>query len=227
MFKALRQRKVGRKMRKLLTKEEVKEVLNILNKEYPDAQCELNHNSPYELLVATILSAQCTDVRVNQVTSELFDYYNTPAKIIEMGIERLEDYIKPCGFYKNKAKNIMGASLMILNQYNGEVPDTVKELMKLPGVGKKTANVVASTCFGVQAIAVDTHVFRLSNRIGIVNEKNVEDTEKSLQKKIEKNMWTKAHHLLIFHGRRTCKARKPLCEQCVINSYCKYYNKEK
>lgn len=214
-------------MRKLLTKEEVKEVLNILNKEYPDAQCELNHNSPYELLVATILSAQCTDVRVNQVTSELFDYYNTPAKIIEMGIERLEDYIKPCGFYRNKAKNIMGASLMILNQYNGEVPDTVKELMKLPGVGKKTANVVASTCFGVQAIAVDTHVFRLSNRIGIVNEKNVEDTEKSLQKKIEKNMWTKAHHLLIFHGRRTCKARKPLCEQCVINSYCKYYNKEK
>lgn len=214
-------------MRKLLTKEEVKEVLNILNKEYPDAQCELNHNSPYELLVATILSAQCTDVRVNQVTSELFDYYNTPAKIIEMGIERLEDYIKPCGFYRNKAKNIMGASLMILNQYNGEVPDTVKGLMKLPGVGKKTANVVASTCFGVQAIAVDTHVFRLSNRIGIVNEKNVEDTEKSLQKKIEKNMWTKAHHLLIFHGRRTCKARKPLCEQCVINSYCKYYNKEK
>lgn len=214
-------------MRKLLTKEEVKEVLNILNKEYPDAQCELNHNSPYELLVATILSAQCTDVRVNQVTSELFDYYNTPAKIIEMGIERLEDYIKPCGFYRNKAKNIMGASLMILNQYNGEVPDTVKELMKLPGVGKKTANVVASTCFGVQAIAVDTHVFRLSNRIGIVNEKNVEDTEKSLQKKIEKNMWTKAHHLLIFHGRRTCKARKPLCEQCVINFYCKYYNKEK
>lgn len=226
MFKALRQRKVGRKMRKLLTKEEVKEVLNILNKEYPDAQCELNHNSPYELLVATILSAQCTDVRVNQVTSELFDYYNTPAKIIEMGIERLEDYIKPCGFYRNKAKNIMGASLMILNQYNGEVPDTVKELMKLPGVGKKTANVVASTCFGVQAIAVDTHVFRLSNRIGIVNEKNVEDTEKSLQKKIEKNMWTKAHHLLIFHGRRTCKARKPLCEQCVINFYCKYYYTE-
>lgn len=214
-------------MRKLLTKEEVKEVLNILNKEYPDAQCELNHNSPYELLVATILSARCTDVRVNQVTSELFDYYNTPAKIIEMGIERLEDYIKPCGLYRNKAKNIMGASLMILNQYNGEVPDTVKELMKLPGVRKKTANVVASTCFGVQAIAVDTHVFRLSNRIGIVNEKNVEDTEKSLQKKIEKNMWTKAHHLLIFHGRRTCKARKPLCEQCVINSYCKYYNKEK
>lgn len=214
-------------MRKLLTKEEVKEVLNILNKEYPDAQCELNHNSPYELLVATILSARCTDVRVNQVTSELFDYYNTPAKIIEMGIERLEDYIKPCGLYSNKAKNIMGASLMILNQYNGEVPDTVKELMKLPGVRKKTANVVASTCFGVQAIAVDTHVFRLSNRIGIVNEKNVEDTEKSLQKKIEKNMWTKAHHLLIFHGRRTCKARKPLCEQCVINSYCKYYNKEK
>ena len=214
-------------MRKLLTKEEVKEVLNILNKEYPDAQCELNHNSPYELLVATILSAQCTDVRVNQVTSELFDYYNTPAKIIEMGIERLEDYIKPCGFYRNKAKNIMGASLMILNQYNGEVPDTVKELMKLPGVGKKTANVVASTCFGVQAIAVDSHVFRLSNSIGIVYEKNVEDTEKSLQKKIEKNMWTKAHHLLIFHGRRTCKARKPLCEQCVINFYCKYYNKEK
>lgn len=214
-------------MSRILTREEIKNVLKILDKTYPNAKCELNYNTPYELLVATILSAQCTDVRVNKVTEELYKKYNTPKAIVELGVEKLEKYIKTCGFYRNKAKNIMGASLMLLDKFEGEVPQTIEELMKLPGVGKKTANVVASTCFGVPAIAVDTHVFRLSNRIGIVDEKNVKDTEKSLQKQIDKNMWTKAHHLLIFHGRRTCKARKPLCEECNIREYCKYFNEEK
>lgn len=210
-------------MRKLLTKAEVEEVLEILDKTYPDAKCELDHNSPFELLVATILSAQCTDIRVNMVTKELFKFCNTPYDFVELGIIELEKEIKTCGFYRNKAKSIIGASMKIIEEFNGEVPKTIVELMTLPGVGKKTANVVASTCFGVPAIAVDTHVFRLSNRIGFVDENNVKDTEEVLQRKIKKSMWTKAHHLLIFHGRRACKARKPLCEECNINSYCKYY----
>lgn len=212
-------------MRKLLTKKEVKEVLDILNKTYPDAKCELDHTSPFELLVATILSAQCTDVRVNSITKDMFKSYNTPYDYVELGTAKLEVLIKSCGFYRNKAKSIVGASKKIIEEFNGEVPKTIKELMTLPGVGKKTANVVASTCFGVPAIAVDTHVFRLANRIGFVDEKNVEDTEAALQRKIDKNMWTKAHHLLIFHGRRTCKARNPMCEECSINTYCKYYLK--
>lgn len=212
-------------MRKLLTKKEVKEVLDILNKTYPDAKCELDHTSPFELLVATILSAQCTDVRVNSITKDMFKSYNTPYDYVELGTAKVEVLIKSCGFYRNKAKSIVGASKKIIEEFNGEVPKTIKELMTLPGVGKKTANVVASTCFGVPAIAVDTHVFRLANRIGFVDEKNVEDTEAALQRKIDKNMWTKAHHLLIFHGRRTCKARNPMCEECSINTYCKYYLK--
>ncbi|MGO3751530.1 MAG: endonuclease III [Peptoniphilaceae bacterium] len=214
-------------MRKLLTKKEISEVLDILEDTYPDAKCELIHSSPFELLVATILSAQCTDVRVNKLTSTIFQKYNKPIDFVNLGLENIEILIKPCGFYRNKAKSIFMTSKILIEEYNSEVPKTIKELMKLPGVGKKTANVVASTSFGVPAIAVDTHVFRLSNRIGFVDEKDVEKTEASLQRKIEKARWTRAHHLLIFHGRRTCKARKPLCEICPISNYCKYYQREK
>lgn len=210
-------------MRKLLTKKEVKEVLEILERCYPDAHCELDHTSPFELLVATILSAQCTDVRVNSITSEMFKKYNKPIDYLELGLEGLEKIIKPCGFYRNKAKNILLTSKKIIEEFDGEVPKTIDELMTLPGVGKKTANVVASTAFGVPAIAVDTHVFRLANRIGFVDEKDVEGTEAVLQRKIEKKSWTLAHHLLIFHGRRVCKARSPLCEECEIRNYCRYY----
>ncbi len=209
-------------MRKLLTKKEVDEVLDLLEIDYPDAQCELNHSTPFELLVATILSAQCTDVRVNIVTGEMFKLYNKPIDFLNLGIDKIEPLIKTCGLYKNKAKNIYMASKMLVEEYNSKVPSTVKELMKLPGVGQKTANVVASNAFGVPAIAVDTHVFRLANRIGFVDEKDVLNTEKSLQKKIRRDRWTKAHHLLIFHGRRTCKARNPLCEECSIREYCRY-----
>ena len=210
-------------MKDILTHEEADICLDILEETYPDAHCELDHKSPFELLVATILSAQCTDIRVNKVTSEMFKKYNKPEDFANIDINKLEGLIKECGLFRNKAKNIKASSSVILENYNGEVPNTISELMKLPGVGKKTANVVASTAFGVPAIAVDTHVFRVSNRIGFVHEKNVLDTEKALQNKIDKNRWTKAHHLFIFHGRRCCTARSPRCESCTINKICRSY----
>ncbi|MDU5569700.1 MAG: endonuclease III [Peptoniphilus harei] len=210
-------------MKDILTHEEADKCLDILEETYPDAHCELDHKSPFELLVATILSAQCTDIRVNKVTSEMFKKYNKPEDFANIDINKLEGLIKECGLFRNKAKNIKASSSVILENYNGEVPNTISELMKLPGVGKKTANVVASTAFGVPAIAVDTHVFRVSNRIGFVHEKNVLDTEKALQNKIDKSRWTKAHHLFIFHGRRCCTARSPRCESCTINKICRSY----
>ena len=210
-------------MKDILTHEEADLCLDILEETYPDAHCELEHESPFELLVATILSAQCTDVRVNKVTSEIFKKYKRPEDFAEMDIKKLEGLIKECGLFRNKAKNIKASSSVILEDYDGEVPNTISELLKLPGVGKKTANVVASTAFGVPAIAVDTHVFRVSNRIGFVHEKNVLDTERALQNKIDKSRWTKAHHLFIFHGRRCCTARNPKCESCTINKICRYY----
>lgn len=210
-------------MKDILTHEEADKCLDILEETYPDAHCELDHKSPFELLVATILSAQCTDIRVNKVTSEMFKKYNKPEDFANMDINKLEGLIKECGLFRNKAKNIKASSSVILENYNGEVPNTISELLKLPGVGKKTANVVASTAFGVPAIAVDTHVFRVSNRIGFVHEKNVLDTEKALQNKIDKSRWTKAHHLFIFHGRRCCTARSPRCESCTINKICRSY----
>ncbi|VYT67464.1 endonuclease III [Peptoniphilus gorbachii] len=210
-------------MKDILTHEEADKCLDILEETYPDAHCELDHKNPFELLVATILSAQCTDIRINKVTSEMFKKYNKPEDFANMDINKLEGLIKECGLFRNKAKNIKASSSVILENYNGEVPNTISELMKLPGVGKKTANVVASTAFGVPAIAVDTHVFRVSNRIGFVHEKNVLDTEKALQNKIDKSRWTKAHHLFIFHGRRCCTARSPRCESCTINKICRSY----
>ena len=210
-------------MKGILSHEEADKCLDVLEETYPDAKCELEHTSPFELLVATILSAQCTDVRVNKVTGEMFKKYNKPEDFANMDIKILEGLVKECGLYRNKAKNIKASSNVILEEFNGEVPETIKDLMKLPGVGKKTANVVASTCFGVPAIAVDTHVFRVSNRIGFVNENNVEKTEKTLQNKIDKDRWTKAHHLFIFHGRRCCTARSPKCQECTIKDFCRYY----
>ncbi len=210
-------------MRKRLTKSEKTEVLEILDELYPEAKAELNYNNPFELLIATILSAQCTDVRVNKVTEEMFKELKKPGDYIGIGVESLERRIRSCGLSKNKSRNIVGTCGMILEEYKGTVPDTIEELMKLPGVGKKTANVVASNAFGIPAIAVDTHVFRVSNRIGLAASKNVENTEKDLMNSIPKQRWTKAHHQLIFHGRRVCKARKPLCEDCSVNVYCLYY----
>lgn len=213
-------------MSKHLTMEVISDVLDILEKTYPDAKAELNYTTPYELLIATILSAQCTDVRVNKTTEVLFKNYNTPEKMVTLSIDELGDIIKSCGFYNSKSKNILSTSQILINQYNSEVPKSMLELTKLPGVGRKTANVVLSNAFDIPSIAVDTHVFRVSNRIGIANAINVEETEKQLRRRIDRNRWSKSHHTLIFHGRRICKSRNPKCEICPVNSYCLHYKKE-
>lgn len=205
--------------------DETKIILDILYDTYPDAHCELNHSTPFELLVSTVLSAQATDKKVNEVTERLFKKYNTPYDFADLTQEELEKEIKEIGLYKNKAKNIISLSKSLSNDYNGEVPKDRDELMKLNGVGRKTANVVVSNAFNIPAIAVDTHVFRVTNRIGIVSAENVEETEKQLMEIIPMEEWTKAHHAFIFHGRRTCIARKPKCEECTINKYCNYYKK--
>ncbi|WP_101772447.1 endonuclease III [Peptostreptococcus faecalis] len=205
------------------TKKEVVQILDLLSEIHPDAHCELVHSSPFELLIATILSAQCTDVRVNIVTEAMFKKYNTPDDFKNLSIEDIENMIKTCGLYKSKAKKIKETSIILSNKYEGEVPDSLEELVTLPGVGRKTAGVVLSNAFGVPAIAVDTHVFRVSNRIGIVKESTPEKTEFALMKAIPKDRWTNSHHLLIFHGRRICKARKPDCDSCNVTDYCNYY----
>ncbi|QGU96055.1 endonuclease III [Clostridium bovifaecis] len=205
---------------------DVDEILNVLENTYPDAQCELIYENPFQLLIATVLSAQTTDKKVNQVTEKLFKKYNTPQAFAALEQQKLEEEIREIGLYKNKAKNIIALCRMLIDEYNGEVPKTMEELIKLPGVGRKTANVVLSNAFGVPAIAVDTHVFRVSNRIGIAESKDVEGTEEQLMKSIPKKRWSKAHHLLIFHGRRTCAARKPKCESCPLAPRCKYLNGE-
>ncbi|WP_313018888.1 endonuclease III [Acetoanaerobium noterae] len=194
---------------------------------YPDAKCELEYQTPYELLVATVLSAQSTDVRVNIVTKELFKNYNTPEKILKLGEKKLMEYIKSIGFYNVKSKNIIALSHLLIQNYDSQVPEQMDELLKLPGVGRKTANVVLSNCFGVPAIAVDTHVFRVSTRLGFSDKKDPLQVEQDLMKKISKKYWTDAHHAFIFHGRRICKARNPMCELCSVQSYCKFYKKKK
>lgn len=180
----------------------------------------LNFGSPYELLVAVILSAQCTDARVNKITEELFKRYNTPEKMVELKNEELEKYIYSCGLYKSKAEHILSASRDIIEKFGGEVPNNLEDLRSLAGVGRKTANVVYSVAFHGDAIAVDTHVFRVSNRIGLVCEDNVLNTEKGLMKILDKADWSRAHHYLIYLGRSFCKATKPDCESCPISAEC-------
>ncbi|MCY6483174.1 endonuclease III [Clostridium aestuarii] len=205
------------------SKEEVNKILDILEEIYPEAQCELNYNNPFELLIATMLSAQTTDKKVNEVTKILFKKYPTPQEFLKANKEELEQDIKVIGLYRNKSKNIINMCKVLVEQYNCQVPNNKEELMKLAGVGRKTANVVLSNAFNVPAIAVDTHVFRVSNRIGLANGDNVLKTEKQLQSVIPKERWSKAHHLIIFHGRRACKARKPNCKECILKEYCNYY----
>ena len=187
---------------------------------------ELEYETPFELLIATILSAQCTDVRVNIVTRGLFKKYNKPEDFAKLSEEEIMEEIKSCGLYKSKSKKIKETSKMICENYHGRVPSTLEELIKLPGVGRKTADVVLSNAFNQDAIAVDTHVFRVSNRIGIVNTKTPEKTEFALMEAIPKNRWSHSHHLLIFHGRRICKARKPECEICPIKEDCDFYQRK-
>jgi endonuclease III len=203
-------------------REELNNVLKILEGKYPTKPA-LNFNNPFELLIATILSAQCTDKQVNKVTEVIFEKFKTPEQYSALTAQELGQYIKSCGFYKTKAENIINTCRILVERYDSRVPDTMEELVKLPGVGRKTANVVLSNAFGVDAIAVDTHVFRVSNRIGFADSKDVEKTEYQLMESIPKNQWSKAHHWLIYHGRNVCTARNPKCDICPITSYCKYH----
>ncbi len=206
--------------KKLLNKQEIAEVTRILLETHPDAKAELDYTSPFELLIATILSAQCTDKRVNETTKVLFKILTCPSDIYGIKTEDLEQIIKKCGLYRNKAKNIKSCCSELAEKYNGIVPREKDKLIKLAGVGRKTANVVVSNAFDIPAIAVDTHVKRVSNRIGLVNNQDVNKIEERLMKIIDKEKWTKMHHVLIFHGRRICKARKPLCTDCPIKHIC-------
>ena len=205
----------------------MQEILNELERLYPDAKPALIYKTPYELLVAVILSAQCTDERVNKVTEVLFKEHNTPQNMLELSQSELEKYIFSCGFYRNKAAHILSASADIIEKFGGEVPSTLEELRTLAGVGRKTANVVYAVAFGGDAIAVDTHVFRVSNRLGIANGKTPEKVEEDLMKAIPQNMWSKAHHYLIWHGRKVCHSQKPDCINCTLKDYCKEYNEKR
>lgn len=198
------------------------EILKILKKEYPNAKIVLNYNNLMQLLVATILSAQCTDERVNIVTKTLFKKYKTVKDFANADLKVFEEEIKPTGFYHNKAKNIISSAKIILEKFGGKVPDTMEDLISLPGVARKTANIVLSNAYGkIEGIAVDTHVRRLSYRIGLTNNTVPEKIEQDLMKIFPKTSWFELTYLLIEHGRKICSARKPLCEKCVINTLCK------
>ena len=197
-------------------------ILKGLAELYPNAGPELQFTNPYETLVAVILSAQCTDKQVNRVTPAVFRDFPTVAAMAATDADTLYPYVKSCGF-KTKAANIVNACRMIVEKYGGEVPHTMEELTSLPGVGRKIANVVLSNAFGVPALAVDTHVFRVSNRLGLAHAKDVEHTEQQLMENLDRELWSRAHHLLIFHGRYCCKAQKPQCELCPLKDLCEYH----
>ena len=209
-------------MTRPLTKAQKQVILAKLEETYKDTKTALNYNSPFELLVAVILSAQCTDERVNVITARLFPRLNTPEKMGALTQEQMEEEIRDCGLYHAKAKNILGACHMLVERFNSTIPSDIKTLMELPGVGQKTANVVASIIYNVPAIAVDTHVFRVSHRLGMAKGADPLATEKELQKAIPMEKWSDAHHWFIWHGRKICKARKPLCSQCVLLEECPF-----
>lgn len=202
-------------------------IIKLLDEYIPNPVTELEYNSDFQLLVAVILSAQCTDKRVNIVTKELFKQYKTPQDFANMDLATLERLIHPCGFYHNKAVNIINCSKMIVEKFNGQVPTNFDDLVSLPGVGRKTANVMLIVAFNTPAIPVDTHIFRVSNRLGLTNAKNEIECEEQLVKLFadKKELWGKIHHLILLYGRYNCKAINPMCDNCIISSYCKYYNK--
>jgi endonuclease-3 len=209
-----------------MKKAEIPVLLEHLQQLYPDATCELIHRNPFELLIAVVLSAQCTDKLVNEVTPGLFEKYPTPDVMAELTQEEMEDAIRRIGLFRNKAKNILETCRRLTAEKGGEVPNDYDYLVSLPGVGRKTANVVLSTAFGVPAIAVDTHVDRLSHRLGLTKAANVLETEKDLMRKLPKEHWTFTHHALILHGRRVCAARSPKCYLCPLQEICSHYKKE-
>ena len=205
-----------------MNKKQMKHVLNVMGDMFPDAHCELNHTNPFELTIAVLLSAQCTDEMVNRVTTSLFAKYKTPENYLAVPLEELEHDIRSIGLFRNKAKHIQKLCRMLIEQYGGEVPEQHEELVKLPGVGRKTANVVVSNAFGVPAIAVDTHVERVAKRLGIANWKDsVLEVEKKLMNKVSQEEWTLTHHRLIFFGRYHCKAQQPQCDICPLLELCR------
>jgi len=203
-----------------------KKIVNLLFKKYPDPQIALRFSNPLELLIATILSAQCTDIKVNEVTKSLFRKYKTVKDYAQADIKTLEEEIRPTGFYKNKAKMIIGCCEKLIKDFHNKVPATLEELITLPGVGRKTANVILGSAFGQQTIAVDTHVLRVSNRLGIAHSQNPDKVEEELNKQIPKNRWTAFNLALILHGRETCTARKPKCSECILYNECEWQEKK-
>jgi endonuclease-3 len=196
-------------------------IIRRLKRAYPGAKCSLNHSNPFELLIATILSAQCTDERVNIVTADLFRKYRKPEDYLKVSPRELEKDIQSTGFFRNKTKSIQGTSKMLAEQYGGQVPETMEELLELPGVARKTANVVLGNAFDIHAgVVVDTHVTRLSNRLGLTEQKTAEKIEQDLIPIVPKKDWVIFPHLMIYHGRKICKARNPLCAECTIEKQC-------
>ena len=206
------------------SKEQITDLLDKLLQAHPQPECELNFSSPFELLVAVILSAQCTDKRVNEVTKTLFAKYNKPQDFAQIRQEELERLIYSCGFYRSKAAHIISCARDIVERFGGEVPEDFESLLSLAGVGRKTANVVSGVAFGRQTMAVDTHVLRLANRIGFISSNKPEEVERRLVEIFPQERLTQAHHLLILHGRYVCTARRPNCAACPITQYCKFFN---
>ena len=218
----------GDKIRIMKREEKVREIIKRLKKLYPDAKIALKFNSPLDLLVATILAAQCTDERVNKVTESLFKKYKTPEDYAKVNRRKFEKEIKPTGFYRNKAKSIINACKKIISDFGGKVPDTMEDLLKLPGVARKTANIVLANAYNVVVgIPVDTHVKRLSQRLGLTKEKDPVKIERDLLEIVPKKELKKFPYLLIDHGRAVCNAKKPLCEECVLSDLCDYYKGKK
>lgn len=209
----------------MLNNKDLKAVLDILENHYRDTTTTLEFSTPFQLLISTMLAAQSTDVRVNIVTGTLFELHGTPDLILQLTVAELQEKIKTVGLYKSKAKNILATCRILVDRYQGKVPLTREELMQLPGVGRKTANVVLSIASDFDAIAVDTHVFRVSNRIGLADARDVLRTENQLMQNIPRKKWSAAHHWLIWHGRKICKARNPLCTKCPLTTYCIFYHR--
>lgn len=212
-------------MSKLMTKAQILEFFTRLRAQNPKPETELKWTNPYTLLVAVALSAQATDIGVNKATEKLFKIVKTPQDMLDLGLEELREHIKTIGLYNTKAKNVMAAAQILVQQHGGEVPQTREELVKLPGVGRKTANVILNTAFGQHAMAVDTHIFRVSNRTGLAPGKNVDQVEQKLMKRVPEEFLLDAHHWLILHGRYVCKARTPDCAACIVSDLCNFKEK--
>ncbi len=209
------------------TKKQINEIINKLKNKYPEAKCSLDFNNSYEMLIAVLLSAQCTDERVNKTTPKLFEKYNSPEKMLSLNNSELEKYISSINFFKVKANNILKLSKILVEEFNGIVPDNMEELMKLPGIGRKSANVIMLEAFNnPQGVAIDTHAKRISNRIGISNKEDPSEIEKDILLKLDKKDYYDANHLFVWHGRYTCKARKPECTNCPITDMCDFYIKQ-